>query len=138
MWSLIALLGPAAIWGVTLWSGFSEENFVRWGPLQVLLLVGAVLFGGVGVVSLAVGWVQERRSGVRGKAPIRGGPKPSKWVFFANFSMITPSIVAINMVSINGVNRPFLLGGLLYVWLATVPAYFYRRHAQALAQVRAI
>jgi len=50
-------------------------------------------------------------------------------VYAAHFSITLPMFVATSLVIINEVNRPFLLAGLLYVWLAIVPGYCYRRHA---------
>lgn len=133
-WLLVACLGPALIWGFTVGTGIADER-VQW-----LLVAGAALFGCLGAAGLVKNVVDQRRlyGKVRGKSPRRGGLKPPKWLFAGNLAMFIPTNIAINMVWLDGVNRPFLLGGLLFVWLAFVPGYFYRRHAETLGQVRAI
>jgi len=85
--------------------------------------------GVVAVLVVVAGAVyQRKRSQVKPLAPIRGG-RTTKWNFIAIFSITLSITVASNLVTINGVDSPYLLGALIYLWLAAVPAYCWRRHS---------
>jgi len=122
-WLGMAFLGPAAIWWAT-----SRLDAPEVGDLEARwLLIGAAVMGVIGLATLFLGYMRERAHPIRAKAPAFGG-RTTGWRFLSIFVMIMPSIVSVNLVTINGIYAPYVIGGLLYVILAVMPAYFWHRH----------
>jgi len=121
----LALIGPATIW----WVNATIAPADHFGSQELSLLrLGGTIMGVVALASLVRMAVVERRSAVvRPKAPIRGG-RTTKWNFLSIFSLVLAFTVGLNIVTINEVFRPYLTGALVYLWIALVPAYCYRRH----------
>lgn len=132
---IIAFAGPAIIFYVTSRDTVAGEGLgdffqVGWVVLAAIALIGAI-------AGIAVSF---RSSRVRPKSPARGG-QTTKWAFLSSLSVTLPIIMGGNYADTWTGGRPvsvILLSAVFYVWLAIVPAYFYRRHAATLAQVRAI
>ena len=129
---VIAFAGPAVTFYVTsrdtaAGGGLGDFFRVGWVVLAVITLIGAI----AGVAAFF------RSSRVRPKSPARGG-QTTKWAFLASLSVTLPIFVGGNYADTWTGGRSanaILLSVIFYVWLAVVPAHFYRRHATALGQV---
>lgn len=131
---LFALVGPAAIW----WTTFTDDRLKHeYGTLHLnLLRFGAAAMIVVAVAAIGFAWRSERATAVvRPKAPALGG-HTSRWVIFGILAITMSLNVGIAFVSISAINQPHLIGGLLYLWLAFMPGYFWRRHIEAMADKR--
>lgn len=131
----VALVGPAFVFYIASRDGVGGE------PAGDFFRVGWIVLGVLAVIGVVAGAVASvRSSSVRPKSPARGG-RTTKWAFIASLAVTLPIHVGGGFLDglIDG--RPVnavVLSVIAYVWLAIVPAYFYRRHAAALGQVRAL
>lgn len=124
IWGLIALLGPSAVW-------WTSRSLPTVGDAEArFLTIGAVTFGVLAIIGLVLAARFERTSPVRPKSPIRGGPI-SGWSFLLPASIIFPLMIGTNLVSINEVDRPYLIGAVVFVVMAIGPPYFWKRHIAA-------
>ena len=123
-------VGPAIVWWAT-----SElpDAALTYAPWQLFALkAGAIVFGAIAVLAVVLQFRIDRRMRVRARPPARGG-RTTCWMFGFMFSMMFGTVIATNLVLVREVDEPLLLGGSMYLWFALLPAFFYSRHTEAMA-----
>lgn len=121
---VFALCAPAIVW---LRAHYSGSSAFRDGELT-LLLIGGIAMAIISGVALAIELKRELSHPIRAKSPIRGG-RTTPWAFVAILGVNMPLMFA--LISANDAN-PYVKGALLFLIIAIVPTYCFRRHQATL------
>jgi len=125
----LAFVGPAAIWLVTAFGGMAEVGTTE----QLFLAVGgiAMMVPAIAAGIMGIKW-QFTNSPVHPKVPGAGGPS-SKWAVLTAVVPVAIFVIVTQLVVVFDVYAPYVIGGLLYVALAILPAYFWRQNVETVA-----
>jgi hypothetical protein len=104
--------------------GATEQRFLAIGGIAMMVpAITAAIMG--------IRW-QFTHSPVHPKVPGSGGPS-SKWAVFSTVAPIAVFVIVTQLVVVFDIYAPYVIGGLLYVALAMLPAYFWRRNVKSIA-----